>query len=252
MDDVRALAPDLSVVVAYGHILPRAVIDLPPLGTLNIHGSVLPLLRGADPIRAALLQGFASTGVSIMRMVPALDAGPVLHVLETPIADDETFGELWERMSELGALALVEALALLESGAGREVPQDDARATYAPKTEREDARLDWTRAAEDVARAVRAYDPRPGAFGVLRGAEVKLFGARPVLVEERPDVTPGEVIALGADGVVIKCGEDAVRVTHVQPAGRPRLAAGAWANGRGVELGDVFASRGAPAGTDGG
>jgi methionyl-tRNA formyltransferase len=252
MDDVRALAPDLSVVVAYGHILPRAVIDLPPLGTLNIHGSVLPLLRGADPIRAALLQGFASTGVSIMRMVPALDAGPVLHVLETPIADDETFGELWERMSELGALALVEALALLESGAGREVPQDDARATYAPKTEREDARLDWTRAAEDVARAVRAYDPRPGAFGVLRGAEVKLFGARPVLVEERPDVTPGEVVALGADGVVIKCGEDAVRVTHVQPAGRPRLAAGAWANGRGVELGDVFASRGAPAGTDGG
>jgi methionyl-tRNA formyltransferase len=252
MDDVRALAPDLSVVVAYGHILPRAVIDLPPLGTLNIHGSVLPLLRGADPIRAALLQGFASTGVSIMRMVPALDAGPVLHVLETPIADDETFGELWERMSELGALALVEALALLESGAGREVPQDDARATYAPKTEREDARLDWTRAAEDVARAVRAYDPRPGAFGVLRGAEVKLFGARPVLVEERPDVTPGEVIALGADGVVIKCGEDAVRVTHVQPAGRPRLAAAAWANGRGVELGDVFASRAAPAGTDGG
>jgi methionyl-tRNA formyltransferase len=250
LDAVRGLAPDLSVVVAYGHILPRAVIDLPPRGTLNIHASVLPLLRGADPIRAAIRQGFSSTGVSIMRMVPALDAGPVLHVLETPVASDETYGELWGRLSELGALALVEALALLESGAVQEAPQDDARATYAPKTEREDARLDWTRPAEDVARLVRAYDPRPGAFGVLRGAEVKLFGARPVLVEERGDVTPGEVVALGGDGVVVKCGEDAVRVSHVQPAGRARLRASDWANGRGVELGDVFAAA-APAGPPG-
>jgi methionyl-tRNA formyltransferase len=241
LDELRTLAPDLSVVVAYGHILTRTVIDLPRLGTLNIHASVLPLLRGADPIRAAILQGFATTGVTIMRMVPALDAGPVLHVLETPIPDDETYGDLWSRLSELGAQALVEALALVESGVAREVPQDEARATYAPKTQREDARLDWTRPAEDVARAVRAYDPRPGAFGVVRGAEVKLFGARAVLVEERPDVTPGEVIALGADGVVVKCGEDAVRVTHVQPAGRPRIEAAAWVHGRGVELGDVFA-----------
>lgn len=245
--DVHALAPDLNVVVAYGHILPRAVIDQPRLGTLNIHASVLPLLRGADPIRAAILRGFVSTGVTIMRMVPALDAGPVLHVLETPVHADETYGELWGRLRELGAQALVEALALMDAGALREVPQDDARATYAPKTEREHARLDWTRPAEDVARAVRAYDPQPGAFSVLRGAEVKLFGARPVLVEERADVAPGEVVALGADGVTVRCGEDAVRITHVQPAGRPRVEAAAWVHGRGVALGDVFA--GAAAGT---
>lgn len=238
--ELRALAPDLSVVVAYGHILPRAVIDLPPLGTLNIHASVLPALRGADPIRAAIRQGFATTGVTIMRMVPALDAGPVLHVLDTPVHADETYGELWARLSELGAQALVEALALLGAGALREAPQDDALATYAPKTEREDARVDWTRPAEDVARAVRAYDPRPGAYSVLRGGEVKLFGARAVPVEERPDAAPGEVVALGAQGLTVKCGEDAVRVSHVQPAGRPRLEAAAWANGRGVELGDVF------------
>lgn len=245
LDALHALAPDLSVVVAYGHLLPRAVIDRPALGTLNIHASVLPLLRGADPIRAAILQGVATTGVTIMRMVPALDAGPVLHVLETPVHADETYGELWGRLSELGALALVETLALLETGTLREVPQDDARATYAPKTERAHARLDWARPAEDVARAVRAYDPRPGAFSVLRGAEVKLFGARPVVVEERADVAPGEVIALGAEGVTVKCGEDAVRVTHVQPAGRPRVEAAAWVHGRGVELGDVFAGAGA-------
>ena len=247
MEEVRALAPDLSVVVAYGHILPRAVIDLPRLGTLNIHASLLPLLRGADPIRAAIRQGFAATGVAIMRMVPALDAGPVLHVLQTPIAHDETAGELTARLSELGALALVEALALMEAGALTETPQDDAAATYAPKTEREHGRLDWTRSADDVARAVRACDPRPGAFGVLRGTEVKLFGARSVVVEERPDVVPGEVIALGPEGMDIKCGEDAVRVAYAQPAGRPRLTVPEWARGRGVELGDVFSSaNGAP------
>lgn len=259
LDAVRALEPDLSVVVAYGHILPKAAIDLPPLGTLNIHASLLPAWRGADPIRAALLAGAAATGVSIMRMVPALDAGPVLHTHETPIADDETYGELWARLAELGAVALVEALALLEVGAAREAPQDDAHATYAPKTTRADARLDWTRPAEDVARAVRAYDPRPGAWGVLRSAggdavEVKLFGARAVPEEERPGAAPGDVVALGADGVVVKCGEDAVRVTHVQPAGRPRITAAEWVNGRGVELGATFVAApdgAAPAAADG-
>lgn len=240
--EVAALEPDLSVVVAYGHILPKAVIDLPPRGTLNIHASLLPALRGADPIRAALRHGLATTGVSIMRMVPALDAGPVIHTLDSPIADDETYGELWERLAELGAQALIEALTLVEVGAAREVPQDDAAATYAPKITRADARLDWTRPAEDVARAVRAYDPRPGAYGVLRGAEVKLFGARAVPVEERPAIAPGEVVALGDDGLVVKCGEDAVRVTYVQPAGRARLAAADWVRGRGVELGDLFDS----------
>jgi methionyl-tRNA formyltransferase len=128
----------------------------------------------------------------------------------------------------------------METGAARETPQDDARATYAPKTEREHARVDWTRPAEDVARAVRAYDPRPGAFSTLRGADVKLFGARTVVVEERPDVTPGEVIALGDDGLAVKCGEDAVRVAMVQPAGKARMRAADWVRGRGVELGDVL------------
>jgi methionyl-tRNA formyltransferase len=240
IEQLRALEPDLSVVVAYGHILPRDVIDLPAHGTINIHASLLPALRGADPIRAAIRQGLAETGVTIMRMVPALDAGPVIHTLGTPIAPDETYGELALRLSELGALALVEALALQETGAARETPQDDARATYAPKTEREHARVDWTRPAEDVARAVRAYDPRPGAYSPRRGADVKLFGARAVVFEERPDVTPGEVVALGDDGIVVKCGEDAVRVTMVQPAGKARMPAADWVRGRGVEIGDLF------------
>ena len=240
MDEVRALAPDLSVVVAYGHILPKAVIDLPPQGTLNIHASLLPKLRGADPIRAALREGLATTGVTIMRMVPALDAGPIVHVREAPIASDETYGELWTRLSELGATALIEALALLGAGAAREVPQDDAQATYAPKLEREQTRLVWTRPADDVSRAIRAHDPRPGAFAVLRGQEIKLFGGSAVVVEERPDVTPGEVIAVGRDWLDVKCGEDAVRVTQVQPAGKARIGAGDFVRGRGIDVGDVL------------
>jgi methionyl-tRNA formyltransferase len=237
---MHALSPDISIVVAYGHILPRAVIDLPPLGTLNIHASLLPALRGAAPIQAAIRQGLHETGVSIMRMVPALDAGPVLLAIPTPIADDETYGELQARLSELGALALIQALALMESGGASERPQDDALATYASKVERANALVDWSRPAEDVARAVRAYDPKPGAFTTLRGADVKLFGPRPVAVEERPDSEPGEVIALGDHGVTVKCGEDAVRVAFVQPAGSRRLSVSDWVRGRGIEIGDRF------------
>ena len=235
---LRALAPDISVVVAYGHILPREVIDLPAQGTLNIHASLLPALRGAAPIQAAIRQGLTETGVTIMRMVPALDAGPVVLMARTPIAEDETYGELRLRLSELGALALVEALSLLSIGAATETPQDDALATYAPKVEREDARVDWTRPSTEVARVVRAYDPKPGAFTTLRGGEVKLFGARVLL--DRPD-TPaalGEVLSAGPDGMVVACGGGAVRIVEVQPAGKRRLSVAEWVRGRGIAEGD--------------
>jgi len=245
VEEVRTLAPDLSVVVAYGHILPREVIDLPARGTVNIHASLLPALRGADPIRAAVRQGLAETGVTIMRMVPALDAGPIVLAAPTPIADDETYGELQLRLSELGALALVEALALMSVGAGRDTPQDDAQATYAPKVEREDARVRWDGAADDVARTVRAFDPRPGAFTTLHGGEVKLFGAR--TVADRPptdarEPAPGTVLTLG-DAMLVACGAGgggAVRILEVQPAGKRRITAAEWARGRGVAVGDRF------------
>ena len=239
---LRDLAPELSVVVAYGHILPKEVIDLPPLGTLNIHASLLPQLRGAAPIQAAIRQGMTETGVTIMRMVPALDAGPIVLAAPTPIADDETYGELQQRLSELGALALVEALALISVRAGKDTPQDDARATFAPKVEREDARVHWESGAVDVARTVRAFDPRPGAFTTLHGAEVKLFGARVVadLPDEAPSGAPGTVLTLG-DAMLVACGGGgAVRILEVQPAGKRRLTAADWARGRAVAVGDRF------------
>lgn len=234
---IAALAPEVSVVVAYGHILPQDVIDLPPHGTLNIHGSLLPARRGAAPIQAAIRDGLAETGVSIMRMVPALDAGPVILSATTPIYDDETAGELALRLSEMGAAALIEALALLELGAARETPQDEAHATYAPKIVREMTRVDWRAPADAVARVIRAYDPRPGAFTMRDGAEVKLFGARP---EAEVHGDAGQVLAVNDDGMLVACGDGGTRIGMVQPSGKRRMAPAEWARGRGIAVGHRF------------
>lgn len=231
------MAPDLSVVVAYGHILPRSVIELPRLGTVNIHASLLPALRGAAPIQAALREGLSQTGISIMQMVPALDAGPVLLRATAPIADDETYGELAARLAELGALALIEALALLELGRAPAEPQDDSLATYASKVTRETTRLRWSAGCDEVANAVRAYDPRPGAWSVLDGSDVKLFGARR---EHQRAGRPGEVLEADAEGLVVACGSGAVRIAEVQPAGTKRMSAIDWHRGRGVSIGDML------------
>jgi methionyl-tRNA formyltransferase len=235
---LRELAPDVSVVVAYGHILPKAVIDLPRLGTLNIHASLLPALRGAAPIQAAIRDGLGETGVTIMQMVPALDAGPIVHQVRTTIVEDETAGELALRLSELGAAALIEALALIELGLAKPEPQDDAAATYAAKLTRESAQVDWTASAHEVARHMRAYDPKPGAWGRLRGTEVKLFGAR--VAPRGTSHGAGEVLAIDEIGMLVACGGGAVRISVVQPAGKRRLGPAEWANGRGVAVGDSF------------
>lgn len=244
---VRALAPDLSVVVAYGKILPSAVIDLPVYGTLNIHASLLPKLRGAGPIQAALLEGAHESGITIMQMVPELDAGPMLHVLRTPIDDIETYGELHDRLSELGALAIVQALALVEIGAARAVAQDNSVATYAPKVDRTMARLDFTAAALHVGRVTRAFDPRPGAFASLAGVDVKCFGARVVgdasdsaLDEPTRASPPGTIRSIDETGLLVRCGVGAVRFLEVQPSGRARLSPAAWVRGRGVQVGQQF------------
>ena len=236
--ELRAFTPDVSVVVAYGHILPMAVIDLPRLGTLNIHASLLPALRGAAPIQAAIREGLGETGVTIMQMVPAMDAGPIVHQVRTPIVDDETAGELALRLSELGAAALIEGLALIELGLAKPQPQDEAAATYAAKLTRETARVDWTQSAHDVGRHVRAYDPKPGAWAQVRGAEVKLFGAR--VAPRGTSHLAGEVLSIDDVGLLVACGAGAVRISVVQPAGKRRLSPAEWANGRGVAVGDRF------------
>ena len=239
VDMLALVKPDISIVVAYGHILPKSIIDLPELGTLNIHASLLPELRGAAPIQAAIRRGLIETGVSIMRMVPALDAGPVILSASAPILDDETYGELQLRLSELGALTLVEALTLISIGEATETPQEESRATYAPKVTRDDARIDWSLPAIEVARAIRAYDPKPAAFTTLRGVDVKVFGARTPL--EAPAGAPGEVLSTDKE-LLVACSAGAVRISDVQPSGKSRMSAAEWARGRGIARGDVLGS----------
>jgi methionyl-tRNA formyltransferase len=229
---LRRLEPDLGVVVAYGHILKPEVLAIPPRGMINVHASLLPRYRGAAPVQHAILKGETETGVSIMQMDAGLDSGPVLHRVSTPIEPDETAGSLTDRLSELGASALVEALSLLSAGVARPQPQDDSRATYAPKIDREMARLAWDRDATTLVRQVRAFDPAPGAWTVLNGCLLKLFGAREV-----PGAgAPGTVLAAG-ERLVVAAGRGAVAAQEVQPAGRSRLQVGAWVRGRGVSPG---------------
>lgn len=241
VDGLRAFEPDLSVVVSYGHILHKDIIDLPQLGTVNVHASLLPKLRGAAPIQAAIREGFIETGVTIMRMVPALDAGPIVLQARTPIAEDETAGELELRLSELGALALIEALTLMSLGEATEREQNDEAATFAPKIERDMARVAWEEGNGVVARHIRAYDPKPGAFTTRAGEELKLFGA--LATEEGGDegsTKAGQVLEIDRTGMLVACGDGAVRVLQVQAPGKRRISALEFARGRRVAIGDVL------------
>jgi methionyl-tRNA formyltransferase len=233
---LKEIAPDISIVVAYGHILPKELIDLPKQGTLNIHASLLPALRGAAPVQAAILQGLSETGITIMRMVTQLDAGPIVHQLTTPIATDETGGELALRLSELGALALIEALSLLELGGINERAQDDSLATYASKIDRDATRIDWSRPAAEVARVVRAYDPRPGAFSMCGATPVKLFGGR--AAASLTAAPPGTVMIVDENGMAVACADGALQISTLQPSGKRRQTPLDWANGRGIAVGE--------------
>jgi methionyl-tRNA formyltransferase len=239
---IRALDADISVVVAYGQILKPEVLAVPRLGSVNIHASLLPELRGAAPIQWAIVRGHAASGVTIMRMEAGLDSGPMLMRVEEPIAPEESAGELGARLAEIGAEALVEVLALMEGDGIVEEPQDHGRATYAPKVDRATAHIDWSKPADEVALWIRGMDDVPGAWSTLgaRGP-VKFF--RPQVVNETGGF-PGEVIEAGDEGVLIACGMGAVRVREVQPPGKRRMPAGDWVRGRGVSVGERFGGEG--------
>jgi methionyl-tRNA formyltransferase len=235
-DVLRSLDLDIGIVVAYGHLLKPEILAIPRRGMLNVHASLLPRLRGAAPIAWSILNGDETTGVSIMQMEAGLDTGPVLHQIETEVAADETAGELTERLAELGAAALVEVLMLIEGGEAPAVPQDASKATYAPKVNRNHARLDWSSDAATLARTVRAFDPEPGAWASLGDLEVKLFGGRAT----NEGGEPGTILQAG-ESLIVAAGVGGLAVTEVQPAGKRRMPAGEWARGRGVAAGQRFA-----------
>lgn len=241
MAAVKALDPELSVVVAFGQILRREVIDLPPLGTINVHASLLPALRGAAPIQWSIMGGHEQTGVTIMRIVEQLDAGPMIYQVSEPIGPEETARDLAVRLAEIGSEALIEALALLEAGAAHEERQEDARATYAPRLTRDDAHVDFARSAVEIDRWIRGLDDVPGAWASLGGEDVKLFRPRPH-PGKATAAEPGTVVSAHAEdattGLLVSCGDGAVCIREVKPAGKRRMTAAEWVRGRGIALGD--------------
>lgn len=242
VERLRALEPEVSIVVAYGHILGREVLDVPAHGSINVHASLLPALRGAAPINWAIARGYEITGVTVMRMAEAMDAGPILFQAEELIGTAETASELGARLSERGAEVLVQALGLLHSGALEERDQDHALATYAPKVDRGSARIDWTRDAVTVGNHVRGMDERPGAWSLLHGQPVKLFRPDPQPVSVSGGAgAPGAVVAAEAsDGVIVQAGEGTLALGEVQPPGRRRMRTADWIRGHGVAVGDRF------------
>jgi methionyl-tRNA formyltransferase len=221
-DALRALAPDLVVVAAYGRILPRAVLDVPPHGCINVHASLLPKHRGAAPIAWAILAGDQVTGVSIMVMNEEMDAGDVLLQRETPIRSDDTGGTLGARLAGLGAEAIVEAIAGIRAGAVRPVPQPQSGITFAPRIEREQCRIDWTQPADVLERLVRAVAPERAAFTTLDGRLLRVHRAA---VDAAAGGPPGRVLEASPAGIVVAAGSGSLRLLEVQLEGRRRLAA---------------------------
>jgi methionyl-tRNA formyltransferase len=230
-DALRALQPDLMVVVAYGLLLPQSILDIPKHGCWNVHASLLPRWRGAAPIQRAIEAGDAETGVCLMRMEKGLDTGPVLLSQRTPIGASETGGELHDRLAVLGAQVLADGLGLLRAGMKPvAVPQPAAGATYAHKLDKAEARLDWTQPADALARKVRAFQPWPVAEAQLDGERVRIHAAEALPLAH--GTTPGTVLQAGRDGIDVACGEGALRLTRVQREGGRPVAAADYLNAR--------------------
>jgi methionyl-tRNA formyltransferase len=222
LERLRGHAPQLMVVVAYGLILPQAALDVPPLGCLNIHASLLPRWRGAAPIERAIEAGDRETGVTIMKMDAGLDAGPVLLARSTPIGARETAGSLHDRLARFGAEAIVEAIAVWQAGRIAPQPQPVHGATYARKIERPEAAIDWTRHAAALDRQVRAFNPRPVAETTWSGRQLRVWEAE--ALPRTIDAPPGSVIETGAR-LVVAAGTGALRIERLQLAGRRAMTA---------------------------
>jgi methionyl-tRNA formyltransferase len=240
---IRELRPEISVVIAYGQILSQDVLNMPTHGSINAHASLLPKLRGAAPINWAIANGDEMTGVTIMRMVPKMDAGPIIYQVEEPIGEAETASDLRVRLSEISAELLVEVLTMIDSREFTETQQDDSKATFAPRITREHARIDFTKDARSIANLIRGMDDDPGAWTLHRDAELKLF--RPLVLESdgRND-KPGTILESdavdAAHGMVVACGTGVIAIREIKPAGKRRMTSAEWLRGRGAAAGECL------------
>ena len=229
---LRELAPDLIVVMAYGQILPKALIAIPRIACINLHASLLPRHRGASCIQAAIDEGDAETGVTVMHVVPKLDAGDMILARRTPVSAGDTGGILHDRLAGVAADALGEALPLLLAGNAPGTPQDPALATYAPKLERDDGRIDWSWDAARLERRIRAYDPWPGTWTTFHdGSGLKRVKIFPAIAGEEHLGSPGQMLLSPAGAPAVACGSGHLVLGEVQPEGSRRMAAADWVKG---------------------
>jgi len=217
---IKTLAPDLMIVVAYGLILPKAVLDIPRLGCINVHASLLPRWRGASPIHQAILAGDKESGITIMQMDEGMDTGPMLLQASCPIEEMDTAEDLHDRLAQLGPKTLIQALKLLQSNQLKPIKQKDDEATYTRKIKKEDAKIDWQQSAIELSRAIRAYNSWPIAYTMLDGQMVRIWQAIPL--ETNVEEKPGVIVQLDKDGIDVATGKGVLRIQRLQfPGGKP-------------------------------
>ncbi len=235
---LKNIAPDLIVVAAYGQILSQEILDIPRLGCVNIHASLLPKYRGASPIEASIMNGDEKTGITIMYMAKGLDTGDIITKGELPIEADDTTESLTAKLSVLGAELIVDTIPRLADGTAERVSQNDEESCYAGKLDKDMGNLDFSRPAIELERLIRALNPWPCAFSTLDGKSLKIFGAR--VEESDSDATPGTVINVTKKLITVRCGEGALTITKLQPEGKKPMDTVAFLNGYKVSVGDVF------------
>lgn len=236
---IRELSPDCIVVVAYGRILPEAVLEMPKFGCINVHASLLPRYRGAAPIQWSVIDGEAQTGITTMYMAKGIDTGDMILKQETEIGENETYGELHDRLRVIGAETLSKTLKLLEQGKAPREKQNDAETNYASMINKEDAKIDWKKSAQQIHNLVRGMNPQPAAFTLLDGKIFKVFETRKT--GETSELKPGTVTASGREGIRICCGDGQILlITKVQAQGGKRMSAGDFLLGHDVKAGSAL------------
>ncbi|HIG83650.1 MAG: methionyl-tRNA formyltransferase [Verrucomicrobiales bacterium] len=231
--------PDIIVVIAYGQILPKSVLDVPKIECINLHASLLPYHRGAAPIQASILAGDVRTGVTVMYVGEGLDDGDILFSISLDITAEETGGSLHERLGKLGPDAVLHSLELLSSGSAPREEQEHGLATHVTKIKRSDGMINWSKPARHIDRLVRAYDPWPGTFTSFPDhSNIKIFP--PVEIVEYEGSDPGKIIDMDSNGILVACGKGALRISEIQPSGRRRMLVPAYVAGKELKIGDVL------------